>query len=193
MRTEARGLRNPYGLAFVPGTGRLLVSEHGRDDLGPSRPPEELNLIRTGGRPRWYGFPECWGQGGAPCRGAEPPLVRMRAHSAPGGVAVAERFGRWGPSAFVARFGAPGDLLRISLRSGRAHRFATGFGGAEALGLALGPDGALYVTRWSSGRILRLVPPRSLAYRVLRIATTAGLGLLGLRPSDLLPAGHQDE
>src|SRR5215213_11415513 len=33
LRVEARGLRNPYGLAVAPG-GRLLVSEHGRDDLG---------------------------------------------------------------------------------------------------------------------------------------------------------------
>src|SRR5215203_3433413 len=37
LRVEARGLRNPYGLAVGVGAdgvrGRLLVSEHGRDDL----------------------------------------------------------------------------------------------------------------------------------------------------------------
>jgi len=162
LRVEARGLRNPYGLAFIPGTSRLLVSEHGRDDLGPSQPPEELNLVRTRGRPRWYGFPECWGQGGAACRGARPAFARMRAHSAPGAVAVARRFGRRGPSAFVARFGA-GDVVRIALGGRgrpRARRFATGFGPAEPLGLALGRGGALYVSRWSSGAIVRLVPDR---------------------------------
>jgi glucose/arabinose dehydrogenase len=225
LRVEARGLRNPYGLAFVPGSRRLLVSEHGRDDLGLRAPPEELNVIRTPGRARWFGFPECWGQGGAACRGAEPPLARLRAHSAPGSVAVAERFGRWGRSAFVARFGSSfdanpsgGDIVRISLRRGRngvarsargrgrtgVERFATGFGRQEPLGLALGPrGGALYVTLWTSGRIVRLVParrPAVTAGRVLhkllqpfRIATTAGLGLLGLRPAPLSPSGHQDE
>src|ERR687894_1779280 len=31
LRIEARGLRNPYGLAVAPGGRRLLVSEQGRD------------------------------------------------------------------------------------------------------------------------------------------------------------------
>src|SRR5918992_3855489 len=77
LQVEARGLRNPYGLAFVPGTRRLLVSEHGRDDLGLYRPVEEVNLVDPRGPARWYGFPECWGQGGSACRGARRPLARL--------------------------------------------------------------------------------------------------------------------
>ena len=170
LRVEARGLRNPYGLAFAPG-GRLLVSEHGRDDLGLHKPPDELNLVEPRGRARWYGFPECWGQGGAPCLGAVAPLARLAPHSAPGAVAVARRFGRWGPSAFVTRFGSTfrenptgGDVVRVSLarlgrrRTAPVQRFATGFGHQEPLGAALGPDGALYVSLWKSGRVVRLVP-----------------------------------
>jgi glucose/arabinose dehydrogenase len=166
LRVEARGLRNPYGLAFVPGTSRLLVSEHGRDDLGPFSPPEELNAVDVRRRARWYGFPECWGQGGAPCRSARAPLVRLRAHSAPGAVAVVRRFGRWGPTAFVTRFGSSfsdnpsgGDIVRIPLRGRpRARVFASGFGLREPLGLAVGPGGALYVSRWTSGTVVRFVP-----------------------------------
>ena len=168
LRVEATGLRNPYGLAFIPGTARLLVSEHGRDDLGLRRPPEELNLIPTLGRVRWFGFPQCWGQGGRSCRGARGPLVRLAPHSAPGAVVVAPRFGRFGRSAFVARYGSSfsdfpsgGDVVRVVLpRRGRARvrRFATGFGLYEPLGLALGPAVGLYVSLWSSGRVVRLVP-----------------------------------
>ena len=175
LRIEARGLRNPYGLAVgVGGDGvrdRLLVSEHGRDDLGLHSPPEELNVVDPRGRARWYGFPECWGQGGAPCRGAVAPLARLAPHSAPGAVVVARRFGRWGPSAFVTRFGSTfrenptgGDVVRVSLarlgrrRTAPVQRFATGFGHQEPLGAALGPGGALYVGLWQSGRIVRLVP-----------------------------------
>jgi glucose/arabinose dehydrogenase len=166
VRVEATGLRNPYGLAFVPGTSRLLVAEHGRDDLGLRSPPEEINLVRTRERARWYGFPECWGQGGAPCRGAVAPVVGLRPHSAPGAMAAAESFGRWGPSAFVARFGSSfaanpsgGDVLRIPLEGRlRARPLARRFGLHEPLGLAVGPDGALYVSLWTSGRIVRLVP-----------------------------------
>ena len=170
LRIEARGLRNPYGLAVAPDRKRLIVSEHGRDDLGLRAPPEEVNVVDPAGRPRWYGFPECWGQGGAPCRGAVAPIARLAPHSAPGAVVVARRFGRWGPSAFVTRFGSTfrenptgGDVVRVSLaRLGRGRapvqRFATGFGPQEPLGAALGPGGALYVSLWRSGRVVRLVP-----------------------------------
>jgi len=172
LRVEARGLRNPYGLAVAPGGRRLLVSEHGRDDLGLHSPPDELNLVNPRGRARSFGFPDCWGQGGAPCRGTVAALARLAPHSAPGAVVVARRFGRWGPSAFVTRFGSTfrqnptgGDVVRVPLGSlGRrstapARRFATGFGHQEPLGAALGPGGALYVSLWKSGRIVRLVPP----------------------------------
>jgi glucose/arabinose dehydrogenase len=174
LRVEASGLRNPYGLAFLPGGRRLLVSEHGRDDLGSSAPPDEVNVVDPSGPARWYGFPECWGQGGAACEGARAPLVRLTAHSAPGAVAVARRFGRWGASAFVTRFGSSfpsnpsgGDVVRIPLaalgRGGRvrARRFATGFGLQEPLGAAIGPGGGLYVSLWTSGRVIRLVPGTS--------------------------------
>ena len=173
LRVEARGLRNPYGLAVAPGGRRLLVSEHGRDDLGLRAPPDELNLVDPRGRARSFGFPGCWGQGGAPCRGAVAPLARLAPHSAPGAVVVARRFGRWGPSAFITRFGSTfrenptgGDVVRVSLaRLGRrptapVQRFATGFGHQEPLGAALGPGGALYVSLWKSGRVVRLVPRR---------------------------------
>ena len=37
LRVVARGLRNPYGLAFHPRTGALYASVNGRDDLGAIR------------------------------------------------------------------------------------------------------------------------------------------------------------
>jgi glucose/arabinose dehydrogenase len=194
VRVEARGLRNPYGLAFVPGTGDLLVSEHGRDDLGLDRPPEELNAVQTGGRARWYGFPDCWGQGGAACRGARRPIARLAPHSAPGAVAVAPAFGRWGLSAFVPRFGSSfaarptgGDVVRIALLRvhgrwrTRVHRFAGGLGRQEPLGAAVGPDGALYVTLWRSGEVVRFSAPsaaRGLAVLLLRLVAQRQLDVL---------------
>jgi glucose/arabinose dehydrogenase len=198
LRVEARGLRNPYGLAVAPGgTGvpdALLVSEHGRDDLGLHSPPDELNLVRLRGPARSYGFPECWGQGGAACRGTVAALARLAPHSAPGAVVVARRFGRWGPSAFVTRFGSTfrenptgGDVVRVPLarlgrrRTAPVRRFATGFGHQEPLGAALGPGGALYVSLWKSGRVVRLVPRRAPARAAeARIAPPVAL-LLELR------------
>src|SRR4051794_27079054 len=211
LRVEARGLRNPYGLAVAPGGHGLLVSEHGRDDLGLHSPPDELNVVAPRGRARWYGFPGCWGQGGAACRGAVAPLARLAPHSAPGAVVVARRFGRWGPSAFVTRFGSTfranptgGDLVRIPLahlgRRGPApvQRFVTGLGHQEPLGAALGPHGALYMSLWKSGRVVRLVPrarrppavatPVALPTALLRALGDVCRAVLGFGP----PAGRGD-
>jgi glucose/arabinose dehydrogenase len=166
LRIEARGLRNPYGLAFAPDGRTLYVSDNGRDDLGNDRPPEELNRFDvTGGVPH-FGFPRCWGSGGGRCRGTRPPVAELAPHSAVGGVAVADRFGGFGPSAFVAEHGstiatpATGSVIRrVPLGTGRDDvRFAGGFRRHDPLGLVLGPDGALYATLQSSGRVVRFVP-----------------------------------
>ena len=167
LRIEARGLRNPYGLAFARDGKTLYVSDNGRDDLGNGRPPEELNRFDvTGGAPH-FGFPRCWGAGGGRCRGTRPPVAELAPHSAVGGVAVMRGFGRFGPSAFVAEHGSTiaspptGSVVRrVPLGRGRSDdvRFANGFGRYEPLGLAAGPGGALYVTLHSSGRLIRLVP-----------------------------------
>jgi glucose/arabinose dehydrogenase len=169
IRVEARGLRNPYGLAFIPGTRDLVVSDNGRDDKGESRPPDELNLVRTSLRgSAFYGFPGCWGQGGRPCRRSVPPLAELPPHSAAAGVAVARRFGRYGLSAFVAQNGSTvrrrptgSDILRVRLiRRGRGYRavvrpFARGFTEHDPVGVAIGPGGALYATLLQTGRVIR--------------------------------------
>ena len=167
LRVEARGLRNPYGLAFAPDRTALLVSDNGRDDLGNGRPPEELNRFSvTAGVPH-FGFPRCWGRAGGRCRGTRAPLAELAPHSAVGGVAAAARFGRFGPSAFVSEHGSTiaspptGSVVRrVPLASRRSDdvRFARGFRRYDPLGLALGPGGALYVTLHASGRVIRFVP-----------------------------------
>ena len=67
-RLEATGLRNPYGLAFHGAD--LLVTDNGRDDLGETRPPEELDAFDPAGGVADFGFPRCFDQAGdrAPAR-----------------------------------------------------------------------------------------------------------------------------
>ena len=107
LRIEAKGLRGPFGLAFVPGTASLLVTDNGRDDLGARRPPDELNLVRdvTRAAPD-FGFPECYDQGGRACSGAAAPLALLPAHAGVGGVAVTRDWGGHGLTAFVAENGS---------------------------------------------------------------------------------------
>jgi len=184
LRVEARGLRNPYGLAFLPGTSQLLISDHGRDDLGLRLPPEEVNLVDVSGPAVDFGFPECFGQGGPACRGTRPALARLAAHAAPGGVAVVSR-GPGRATAYVPEFGSSfpgqptgGDVVAVDLRrrDGRwratTRRLARGLGLQNPLGAAIGPDGRLYVSLWTRGRIVRFDVAR--ARPSSRPATTPG-------------------
>ena len=59
-RIFASGLRNPVGLAWEPGSGRLWTVVNERDGLGDETPPDYLTSVRDGG---FYGWPFCyWGQ-----------------------------------------------------------------------------------------------------------------------------------
>jgi glucose/arabinose dehydrogenase len=173
LRIEATGLRNPYGLAFIPGTSSLLVTDNARDDLGPRRPPDELNLIRdvTKAAPD-FGFPDCYDQGGPHCRGTAAPIALFPPHASSDGLAVSRNWRGGGLTALVAENGSgvPGadtgnDIRAVSLRRRRDGSYATsvsvlasGFAQQDPLGAAIGPDGALYVTLFISGEIVRYAP-----------------------------------
>jgi glucose/arabinose dehydrogenase len=159
VRVEATGLRNPYGLAFIPGTRRLLITDNARDDLGPFHPREELNLADVAGPAPNFGFPRCPSR----CVG---PLATMPPHASSDGLAV--RAGPGGSvTAFVAEFGSSfarnptgRDVRRLVLTpkgGGYAVRQSVvqRFPQADPLGAAIGPDGRLYVTLLLSGRVVR--------------------------------------
>ncbi|MGZ6708743.1 MAG: PQQ-dependent sugar dehydrogenase [Solirubrobacteraceae bacterium] len=170
LRIEARGVRGPFGLAFIPGTASLLLGDNGRDDVGAARPPDELNLIRdvTRAAPD-FGFPGCNDAGNHVCAQTNRPLSLFRPHSAPGGVAVARNWRGGGLTAFVALNGAvyPGVSAGLRIEQIRLHRrpgggydtkksvLASGFADQDPLGLAIGPDGALYVTLFRTGGVVR--------------------------------------
>jgi glucose/arabinose dehydrogenase len=173
LRIEAAGLRGPYGLAFLPGSASLLVTDDARDDLGALRPPDELDLVRdvTHAAPD-FGFPECYGQGGRGCANTASPLARLPAHAGVGGVAVTRDWGGRGLTAFVAENGpvVPGavaapkvGMVALRRRPGGGYDassapFATGFADQDPLGVAIGPGGALYVTLFTTGAVVRFFP-----------------------------------
>jgi glucose/arabinose dehydrogenase len=159
LRVVARGLRNPFGLAFEPGTDRLYVSDNARDDLGASEPAETIVLVRPGAH---YGWPGCWSswrlrQLRGSCRGVTKPVALLEPHSS------ADSLAFWRGRLFVAEWGQylserwGRKLVRVDVRTGRWMTFADGF--EHPLGLAVEPrGGALLVADWGRGVVYRIRP-----------------------------------
>jgi glucose/arabinose dehydrogenase len=177
----ATGLRNSVGFAWQPGTGALYATDNGRDLLGDDFPPDELNLLRDG---EFYGWPYANGDKVPdPDYGAQrpdmvarslPPVHPFGAHVATLGIAFYEgtmfperyhgaafvaQHGSWNRSTksgyqVVALFFPPGEPIR-------EEPFATGFQVDEKVAgrpvdVAVGPDGALYVSDDFTGQVYRI-------------------------------------
>ena len=116
QRTFARGLRNPVGLGFYPGTADLYTVVNERDGLGDELVPDYLTKVHADG---FYGWPYSYmGDNPQPgFAGKRPDLVAeaivpdlpFRSHSAPLGMAFysADQFpGEYHGGAFVALHGS---------------------------------------------------------------------------------------
>lgn len=165
----ARGLRNPYDVAFHPVTGALFATSNGRDDLGDDSPPEELNHIMMG---HDYGWPDCWGNLEGPgCAGTTPAISFFRAHSSANSLVfyTGEQF----PAAYQNELfvtiwgtwlisGVQAGIQRVSLtHAGDSYTAVNDWflkvpQGVMPLGIAVGPDGALYFGDYIGEAIYRV-------------------------------------
>jgi glucose/arabinose dehydrogenase len=158
LRLYAKRIRAPFGLAYIPGTNELLVSMNQRDDLGASTPGDWLALVREG---QDWGFPGCYGQGGAACTGVPRPTAVLDKHAAVGGVAILT--GQLGASVGTAAIVPEWNVAKVQLvalrrsgsrLAGTVEPFLTGI--PNPLAVALAPDHSLLVGDWKSGTIYRI-------------------------------------
>ena len=203
----ATGIRNGEGFGFDK-TGRLYVTQHGRDQLsqnwpklysveqGVDLPAEEVVELKQGGD---YGWPECYydqnqtklvlapeygGDGGKTvgvCANKQAPVAAFPSHLAPNDLLIyagTEFPEPYRDGAFIAFHGswnwAPREQAGYNIvfqpfADGKAVGdyvvFADGFAGAHKdpgraafrpSGLAMGPDGTLYIGDDVHGRIWRV-------------------------------------
>ncbi|HQR60477.1 MAG TPA: PQQ-dependent sugar dehydrogenase [Methylophilaceae bacterium] len=147
------------------------------DDL----PPEHLNLIAPG---KHYGWPHCWGDrvtdpnfpGAAGfCAGTQPPALTLPAHSTPIGIAFLDQSGfpqEYRDDALVALHGSwnrqqPSGykVVRVHFEQGKpvsVSDFVTGWlenrsAWGRPVDIAVGPDGAAYISDDRAGMIYRIV------------------------------------
>ena len=163
LRVVARGLRNPYGLAVQPGTGRLYASVNGQDELGTKTDPEPAEMVVVVKPGAFYGWPRCWPNArtlrlSGSCGGVTRPAAFLEPHASADGLAF------WRGDLFVAewgqylsnRFGR--RVVRIELKKdGTASRvtvFASGF--AHPLALLADRGGGLLVADWGRGIVYRI-------------------------------------
>jgi glucose/arabinose dehydrogenase len=176
MRPYMTGLRNAVGLWVDELTDRAWATNMGRDRLGDDQPPETLYELVDGADAGW---PRChagtlpdpdFSTGTDDCRGVAMPAATFPAHTAPLALVgwrdhlVVALHGSWNSSVKVgyALWWIPWD----GEPTGPPEPFATGFlptEGGDALGrpagLAVGADGALYVSDDKAGFIYRITGP----------------------------------
>ena len=203
----ATGIRNAEGFAFDD-TGRLFVTQHGRDQLHSNwpelykpeeeatLPAEELLLLKQAGD---YGWPECYydsfaqklvlapeygGDGKKKvgiCAEKLAPAAAFPAHWAPNGMAYYDKkefpehyrngvfiafHGSWNRAPYPqGGYNVVFQKLSGDRGAGRCEVFADGFAGAvktpdgaehRPSGVAVSPDGALYVADDVRGRVYRI-------------------------------------
>jgi glucose/arabinose dehydrogenase len=135
LEVFAKGLRNPYGLAFDK-DGNLFATDNGPDNPAA---PDELDHVTEGGD---YGFPNYFG---APPNGSKTigPVTTLQTHSSSDGFTFYYGAGfpaEYVGNAFIAQWGANrGDssigkrIIRVSMQKtsygyeGQEIIFATGF------------------------------------------------------------------
>ncbi len=97
LDTYARGLRNAVFMTTNPVDGKVWATEMGRDGLGDTTPPDEINIVEKG---KYYGWPICYGKNihdtefdkktyiRNPCMEPfeTPSHIDLEAHSAPLGL-----------------------------------------------------------------------------------------------------------
>jgi glucose/arabinose dehydrogenase len=155
------GHRNPQGLDWQPGTGRLVEDEHGQ--IGN----DEVNFIRQRAN---YGWPI---EEGSNQGGYQKPVVLFRQTIAPSGATFVKLPGSSWTGDYLIACLAGQQIRRLRFRGDRVVLSQAMFRGrfGRLRTVVEGPDGALYVLtsnrdgrglpRRGDDRLLRIVPPKS--------------------------------
>jgi glucose/arabinose dehydrogenase len=139
VKVVARGMRQPWQLAFPKGSSSPFVSDLGQDGgVGPKGAPDFVLRVKKGQN---YGFPKCNQTKASACRGFAKPWHSFSAHTDAMGLGIIGR------RLFISEFGAatPAGVVSIPLKGGRPRVELKGFPkGRSIVGLGV-HNGWVYV------------------------------------------------
>ncbi len=158
IKVFAKGIRGNSFSEFMPGTSDLFQVMNQQNALVPA-PDDQLGIIHEGDN---WGFPTCYGQGGAVCNGIATAIAYLPQHNGSNSLALVDgQLGAaYGTSAFITSFtGAGGSVERVALTktgstykaSGTPYEFLTGLKDTD--GILLTPKGSLLVGDYGTGKI----------------------------------------
>jgi glucose/arabinose dehydrogenase len=215
----ATGLRNSVGFAWDPKTDVMWATDNNRDLLGDDFPPCELNRVVEGAS---FGWPYANGDRipdpdfdegfEAEIAASLPPALDLGAHTAPLGITFYDHEGEGFPeeyrdAAFVALHGSWNRSKKIGYEVVAVHAdengslrhepFFTGFLSEDEVSgrpvdVAVGPDGALYVSDDYAGQVYRIAWGEDRAGGVIPAAARGATGdpLAGVAAAERARAGE---
>jgi glucose/arabinose dehydrogenase len=151
FKVFATGIRQPWQLAFAPGSSSPFVSDLGQDK-GAKNPPDFVLRVHQGDN---YGFPGCnWIVAGK-CKGFAKPFQRFGPHTDIMGLAIIGK--RLYMTSFLGTTGKGpgGEVLSMPLSGGPAKPVVKGFV-APTVGLGV-HGGSLYVGELT-GQVFKVTP-----------------------------------
>lgn len=149
LRVVARGMRQPWQLAFPKGSSAPFVSDLGQDLPRGVKAPDFVLRARAGEN---FGFPKCNWAKPKLCRTFTRPLEFLPVHTDPGGVAVI------GNRVYFSTFGfdpsQPARLMSMGLNGGKTKVLLRS--GVPLFGV--GANGGWLYVGDGAGRIFRVKP-----------------------------------
>jgi hypothetical protein len=150
VRVVARGIRQPWQLAFPKGSSSPFVSDLGQDFPEGIKAPDFVLRVHAGDN---YGFPKCNWTKPKPCAKFTRPLKFFAPHTDVGGLAIV------GKRLYMSTFGfdpsQPARVLSMPLSGGKAKVLLRS--AASLIGLGA-HAGWLYVGDATNGRVFRVKP-----------------------------------
>jgi glucose/arabinose dehydrogenase len=143
VKIVARGIRQPWQMAFPAKSSSPYVSDLGQDS-GATNPPDFILRVKNGQN---YGFPKCNQTVPNACMGYAKPFQSFPSHNDPMGVGIL------GQRLYISEFGAatPDRVVSIPLSGGHPRVELSGFPAkSNIVGLGV-HNGWVYVAQVASG------------------------------------------